>query len=102
MMRLHWWPSLPRSDYKPILGSAWVNDRFLTVLDGVYQLVDRLLATIYRDGYGPLEQPITEADIKKLTAEAFQQAVDAQPSLTAKAELIKTAAKLPGTEEELP
>jgi hypothetical protein len=90
------------SDRKPILGSAWVNERFLAVLDGVYQLVDRLVDTIYSEGFGPLEQPITRGDIQKLTAEAFQQVVDEQLSMGAKAELIKTAAKLPAVDEELP
>lgn len=90
------------SEYKPILGAAWVNDRFVAVLEGVYQLVDRLIGTIYREGYGPLEHPVTDADIRKLTAEAFQRVVDQQTSPTAKAELIESASKMRGTEEDLP
>ena len=90
---------MPPKDDPSILGAEWVNQRFLVVLDGVYQLIDRMLTTIYEEGFGPLEQPITDVDIKKMTSEAFQQVVDDQLTDSSKGELVKRAAKLPGIED---
>ena len=50
-----------------ILSAEWINQRFTNVMDRVDQIVDRLLIDgIFSSGYGPLEQPITKAILRKM------------------------------------
>lgn len=80
--------------FNELMTAAWVNERFLNVLDGVSQLIDRMLASIYADGYGPLETTLTTPDIEKLSAEAFQAILADQPTLGGQAELLHEAERL--------
>ncbi|KKN72526.1 hypothetical protein LCGC14_0410300 [marine sediment metagenome] len=85
---------MARPDHTQLLSAEWTNERFNNVLDGVQQIIDRLLTSVYIDGYGPLEVPVTRADITKLSLEAFQNLVDQQPTIGAKAELLNEAERL--------
>ena len=80
--------------FNELLTAAWVNDRFLNVMDGVTQMIDRMLASIYSEGFGPLMAPLTPPDIAKLSEEAFQEMVESQPTLEGKAALLNEAQKL--------
>lgn len=76
------------------MSAEWVNTRFTNVLDGVAQLIDRMIASIYADGYGPLETAITTPDLESLSAEAFQEILASQPTLGGQAALLREAERL--------
>lgn len=80
--------------FNELMSATWVNTRFTNVLDGVSQLIDRIVSSIYADGYGPLETSLTTPDIEKLSAEAFQEILAQQPTLGGQAELLHEAERL--------
>jgi len=83
-----------KAGFNELMSAEWINDRFINVLDGVTQLIDRIVASIYADGYGPLETSLTGPDIEKLSAEAFQEILASQPTLGGQAELLHEAERL--------
>jgi hypothetical protein len=80
--------------FNELMSADWINDRFINVLDGVTQLIDRMVASIYADGYGPLETSVTKPDIEKLSTEEFQEMLESQPTLGGQAELLREAERL--------
>lgn len=84
---------MARRPHAPLLSADWTNERFGNVLDGVYQLVDRILDSIYTDGFGPLEQPVKKVDLRRLAEQELAQLVDQQLTIESKAELLRDIAK---------
>ena len=85
---------MANTGFNELMSAPWINERFTTVLDAAAQLVDRMIASIYADGFGPLETALTTPDLESLSAEAFQEILASQPTLGGQAELLREAERL--------